>query len=138
MSPRPSGLEAGALCALRQGVPLVERGREQYDPYEPWLDARVGSDVVRACENAITHSFDEVRREILWRIGPVLADAGLRAEDIAFAFETPGRELRVVMSGPPIAEGLQQRLALRVADALRVGRRSFTKKTFAYEVRLPS
>jgi hypothetical protein len=131
---RPSGLEAGALCALRQGVPLVERGAETFDPYEPWIDGRVNGDVVRACERAIEHHFDGLRREIAWRIEPVLSDAGIAITDLAFSFDTRARELHVTITGPAIAKQFEQRLAVRVADAIRAGRRSFTKKNFAYEV----
>lgn len=132
--PRPSGLEAGALCALRQGIPLVERGTEDADPYQPWLDGRVYGDVVRACEDAIEHHFDGLRTEILWRIEPVLADAGIAAADLRFGFATNDTELHVTITGPAIAEEFEQRLAVRVADAIRAGHRSFTKKNFAYEV----
>lgn len=133
-TPRPTGTEAGALCALREGLPLVERGTEACDPYQPWLDGRVDDDVNRACEQAIEHHFDGLRSEIAWRIEPVLADAGLASDALSFAFDTVGHELHVTVTGPAIAEEFEQRLAVRVADAIRAGRRSFTKKNFAYEV----
>ena len=46
----PTAGEAGASCALRAGVPLVEAGPELLDPFTPWLSARAGDDIVAACE----------------------------------------------------------------------------------------
>ncbi|HVT76846.1 MAG TPA: hypothetical protein VHD87_07430 [Acidimicrobiales bacterium] len=132
--PRPTGLEAGAQCALRAGIPLVERGLEAYDPYEPWVGARVHGDVVLACEEAIDASNDDLRHEIFRRIHPILDDAGLVAHELRFGFDTTGGELRVTISGPAIAEEFEQRMAVRVADAVRATRRHFSKKNFVYEV----
>jgi hypothetical protein len=52
VSSEPGAREAGVACAIRAGVPVVEDGVDELDPFTPWLSGRAGTDVVGACEAA--------------------------------------------------------------------------------------
>ena len=59
--PKPTRLEAGVICALRQGIPLVVVGRTALSPYDRWASRTVDGydDLVSACEEvAATRSGD--------------------------------------------------------------------------------
>jgi hypothetical protein len=131
---RPSCTEVGATCALRSGVPIAERGPAEFDPYDPWIDARAGGDSVAACERAIERHFDGLRQDVMNRIAPILAGADVRAEDVRVRFDTAAANLQVTISGPPLPHGVEARLAVRAADATRGAPNRFAKQSFCYEV----
>jgi hypothetical protein len=58
--PLPTELETGVRCAIRAEVPVVETGAGAYDPFGPWVAARIpiGGDVVAACADVATSRFD--------------------------------------------------------------------------------
>jgi hypothetical protein len=131
---RPGGLEQGASCALRAGVPLVEAGPAPLDPYEPWLAGRVeggdGGAVVVACEAASASALDALRRRILRLVGPALAAAGVAGPDVGCRIEPRGPALHVRFDLPAAASaGLRQALAVRVLDAVRGGRQTYAEVT---------
>lgn len=129
-----TGIEAGAQCALRQGVPLAVHGATAGDPYYGYAAAHVTDSVVGACNEAVQTGFDRLKQRILSGIRQVIADAELTADAFAFRFATYGRNLEVAVVGPPMRPDLQQRLAIRAADAIRDADRSFAKTSVAYEV----
>lgn len=114
----PSIFTAGALCARRHGIPVAT--------------VNPGADVVEACETAIEHGYDALRTEIGRRIGPLLDEEHLRFDEIALDFETIGPDLRVTVSGPPLAASSKERLAVRITDGVRDTRRQFNKKSVIY------
>jgi hypothetical protein len=52
---------------------------------------------------------------------------------VACRFETDGSRLRVVLAGPAVAHRVEQALAVRVLDAVRVVPRTFGPVDVAYE-----
>jgi hypothetical protein len=137
-SARLTGREAGATCAFRAGIPVAEDGAEDFDPYEQWIDARVGTNVVAACERAIERHFDGLRSEIRYRIDAVMRDAGLDPSALSFSFDVIGRDLHVTIRGPEVPSEIEQRLAVRAAEAIRAGKRAFSKKNTSYEIVAPT
>jgi hypothetical protein len=129
---RPGGLEQGATCALRAGVPLVEAGPAPLDPYEPWLAGRVepNGDVVACCEAASASALDVLRRRILHLVRPALAAAGVAGPEVGCRIDPRGAALHVHFDVPAaVGPGLRQALAVRVLDAVRAGRQTYAEVT---------
>lgn len=114
---------------------MVEDGPDLLDPYEPWLTSRVeGGEVASACEDAATKGFASLRDDIVRRVHPLAAAAGLDARALTCRFETDGPRLRVVVRGPAVTTAFGNALAVRVLDAVRSARRSFGQVDVTYEV----
>lgn len=133
VTPRPTAAEAGASCALRSGIPVVEDGPETLDPFEPWLAARAGEDVVVACEEAVQLGLDPLRPEIVARTSQVLAGAGVDPRQVQVAFELEPPRLTVRLRGPAVSAAVEQALGVRVLDAVRAARRTFGQVDVSYE-----
>lgn len=131
----PTAGEAGASCAIRAGVPLVEAGPQLLDPFAPWLTARCGDDVVTACEDTAERGFDPLRDEIRRRISRVLGADGVDPHEIDVLFDFTPPHLTVRLRGPRVSAAVEQALSVRVLDALRTSRRSFGQVGVAYESR---
>ena len=121
----PTAREAGATCALRAGVPLVEAGPEMLDPFAAWLTACAGDDIVMACEETAELGFQPLRDEIMLRISRVLAGAGIDRNDVDVLFDFASTRLTVRLRGPAVGGSVEQALGVRVLDALRTSRRKF-------------
>lgn len=129
---RPSITEQGVTCAVRTGIPVVEDGSDLFDPYGPWLTARVRGDVVATCEQAAEAGYEPLRTEIRQRIGKVLAAAGLDPSSVDLGFRSDGLRLTVVLRGPEVARSVQQALGVRVLDAVRATRRNHGEVDVTY------
>lgn len=114
----PSIHTAGSLCAMRRGIPVAEVERSV--------------NVVAVAENAVAAGWDQLRREIRWRIAPLLSDLDVRGDAIDLDFETIGPDLYVTITGPRIDPEESQRIASRVADAIAISKRTFSKMNVAY------
>jgi len=126
VAPGPSATEQGATCALRAGVPLVEDGPGHLDPYEPWLAARVGNDVVATCEAAGAVVLSELRRAIMRLVTPALHAAGIAPERTVCRVEPAATQLAVHFDLPAAASpATKQALAVRVLDAVRGAGRTY-------------
>lgn len=122
VSPRPTPLEDGVRCATRHDVPIVEHGPDALDPFAPWIAHRVGlgEDVVDECVIAADRADEPLRRAVQDRIGPVLAAAGLRPDDVVCDIEPIGSLLVVhVDVFTDVDARLEQAIAVRVLDAVR-------------------
>lgn len=114
----PTPTEAGLRCAIRAGVPVVEQGNDLLDPYAPWVKARVGDDVVTACEAAA--SDDELIAEIRSSMSELLDAAELGIDDVGIVFERRPDLLQVHLIGDGrVSERTAQALGVRVLDVLR-------------------
>lgn len=133
IAPRPTVGEAGVSCAIRAGVPIVERGSDILDPFEPWLTERVDDSVTRACEQAALRVFDPLAVDIRFRTRQVLATAGVEPDRVHIRFDTDGANLAIRLSGPPVDARVQQALGVRVLDAVRTSPRTFAKIDVSYE-----
>lgn len=125
--PTTSAREAGASCAIRLGVPVVEQGPEALDPFGPWITARVGDgSIVEACERAMELAQDPVLADIKRRCAPLLIDHGLDPSALTGALELtwPRLQVRLQLSEPS-DPGLREAIAVRALDAVRTGRRSY-------------
>lgn len=132
-TPRPTSTEAGATCALRAGVPLVESGPAAFDPFEPWVSARVEEDVVAACEEGSLRGYDSLRAGIMARTERSLRGAGVDPSDVEVTFVYDAPRLTVQMRGPAVTPAVQQALGVRVLDALRVEPRTYGQVNVTYE-----
>ena len=138
VAPRPTVLETGVSCALRAGVPLVEKGTETLDPFTPWLTARLGDDsvdsIVDACTEAARAAFgpllSRIRRCVLQTMTALAASRG----PVSCLIEPHGRGLHVRLSGPRVGKDVENALAVRVLDAVRDAGRSFPTVDVSYRV----
>ena len=136
VAPRPSALETGVSCALRAGIPLVEKGSETFDPFAPWVTARVGDDptdgLVDACGEAAETVFGQLTARIQRRALRAMAVAAGRPGPLACTIERDGRGLHVRLVGPPVGKDIEHALAVRVADAVRAEGRSYSTLDVSY------
>jgi hypothetical protein len=127
VSPRPTPFEDGVRCATRHDVPIVEHGSDTLDPFSPWIVHRVGlgEGVVAQCAVAADRADEPLRRAVQDRIGPVLAAAGLRSDDVVCDVESVGHLLTVHIDVfTEVEPRLEQAIAVRVLDAVRDSRRT--------------
>ena len=123
-SARPTPLEDGVLCALRDHVPVVEaRTRSSvFDPFGAYVTAWVDpkADPVEAVESAARGRFDALAGAALERIGPLLEHAGLRDGDVTCEVVREGDALQVLLrTARPLPALVAQSLAVRALDAVR-------------------
>src|SRR5690606_20915645 len=119
---RPTPLEDGVLCALREGVPVVEARSSVVDPFGAYVTAWVdpGGTVTEAVEAAARTRYDVLADAVLERIRPLLAPAGLAPGDVACEVEREGEALQVVLrTAQPVVAAVAQSLAVRALDAVR-------------------
>ena len=123
--PRTTPLEVGVTCALRAGVPVVEKGRAELDPYASWIARRVDDGgVVAACEEAVEEGWSALRDRIERRALHLLPDVTGTASPgpIDCSLERQGSTLKVRLSGPPLPDSATHALAVRAVDAVRAER----------------
>lgn len=127
MTPRATPLEDGIRCAVRQGVPVVEHAPSLLDPFESFVTAWVeGGDLVDTVEGAAGHRYDPLAEDVVRRIGPLLATAGLTADQVRCRVEPRHLDLDIHLDiDAPTDAGLDQSLAVRALDAVRADRRRF-------------
>jgi hypothetical protein len=130
VSPRPTELEHGVMCAVRSGIPVVEEGFPRLDSFDTWIAERVehhdADALVHACETASSTAFRPLEREIMSRIDRILAAAGVAPSDVTCAVTAEGSELRIVFTVPTeVGRATEQALAVRALDAIRTSRRTF-------------
>jgi hypothetical protein len=132
---RPGAREGGVSCALRADVPVVEDGPDLLDPFEPWLAGRAtgDADVASTCEAAASASFDPLLDAIRARTRQLLVAASIDPSSVTCRFATAWPRLHVMLAGPPIPDGLEQALAVRVLDAVRADGRTFGQIDVGYE-----
>lgn len=126
VGPRPTVFEQGVSCAIRAGIPLVESGPAALDPYEPYVTARAGADVVGVCQRASDAARDQLRREILRLTAPILRAAGVSDRHVVCTLEPEVTRLHVEFDLPlPVDAAVKQALAVRVLDAVRGAGRTY-------------
>lgn len=133
ISSRPTATEAGVGCALRAGIPVVADGPDILDPFEPWLTARAGDDVVAACAAAVGRGFEPLQAAIRDRIHDVLVGAGIEPGAVESRLEYDHPRLNVLLRGPQVTRPVHQALGVRVLDAVRAADRTFGQVNVAYE-----
>lgn len=111
--------EHGVSCALRAGVPVVEDGPAESDPYAAWIAARVdGSSVATAVESAVERAFDPLIRAIEACTRRLIESAHIDPTDVSWVVESRGHGLAIHLDGPRMTRQLEQAIAVRVLDAL--------------------
>lgn len=126
--PRPFLAEDGVRCAVRAGVPIVEDGSDFFDPFDPWVDRRVGphDDLVNECEAAADRRFDPLRALIRERITRLVSSVGTTAKETTCRIEPIGFDLQVDLHVPvPLDRRVQQALAVRILDAVHASGRTY-------------
>jgi hypothetical protein len=126
----PTRREDGALCAVRNHVPLVVASDGGPDPFATWEAAAVGfdADVVAACERAahrpLPRHSDIARaaaREVVrraTRAGSVV-ESRHRLDAIDADVRRVDGRLSVHVRGPDATSAVQHMIAVRVTAALR-------------------
>ena len=125
--PRPTPLEQGVSCAIRAGIPVVEAGPADVDPYDPWLAARVtgAGTVVPTCEAVAETTGRGLRADVLRRTSAILTGVGAGPDDVGCRLEPRAGDLQVHLDLPVVVgAGVEQALAVRVLDAVRAGTRT--------------
>jgi hypothetical protein len=100
--PRPFAVEDGVRCAIRAGVPIVEDGSDFFDPFDPWVDRRVGphDDLVAQCESAAQGRFDLLRTLVRERIARLMTAVGTTANETTCRVEPIGSDLQIDLYVP--------------------------------------
>lgn len=137
ISPEPTAAGSSVRCALRAGVPVVEDGADLLDPFEPWITARTGTDLVASCQEAAGAAFAPVVEELRTRVEPVLVEAGVDPDELAIAFDVDGTSLVIRLDGPEVDERTRQAISVRALTALTRTRRRFTRVDVAYREPAP-
>jgi hypothetical protein len=119
---RPTPLEDGVLCALRDGVPVVEARSSVVDPFGAYVTAWVDptETVAEAVEAVAQGRYDVVADAVLARIAPLLEHAALEAADVTCEVVREGDALQVlVRTARPVVALDAQSIAVRALDAVR-------------------
>jgi hypothetical protein len=119
---RPTPLEDGVLCALRDGVPLVEARSSVVDPFGAYVTAWVDptESAVDAVEAAARGRHEAVASAVLDRIAPLVQQAGLTPADVSCEVVREGDALQVLLrTARPVVALVAQSLAVRALDAVR-------------------
>jgi hypothetical protein len=122
VAPRPGPTEEGATCAIRAGLPIVEQGSDQLDPFAAWVTHRVrhDGDVAEACEDALDIADEPLERHIRQRIAGLLQRAGLDEDDATVRLVHVERGLEVHLDIPLPADSRRDHaLTVRALDAVR-------------------
>ena len=132
LEPRPTQREDGAMCAIRAGVPLVEKGNGLLDPFDPWVINRVvGEDGLdEALDDAVERADGDLRRTLHLRTQPLLDKAGVPVGEVRFAIDR-GPDVMIVEMWRPGApdDRLDDALAVRMYDVVRSHARRRAPKT---------
>lgn len=124
----PTELEGGVRCAIRAHVPVIETRAGAFDPFGPWMAARlpIGGDVAAACADVAEHRFDDLADLIRARVARLLTSAAVDPSEISCSFEETAMSLDVHLELPTaVARGVEQALAVRVLDAVRADGRTY-------------
>jgi hypothetical protein len=118
--PQPSPFEDGAVCALRQHIPLVAVDAA-VNPFAAWTARSVasGDDVVAVCEDAASAALprhSEIATEVARE---VVAQAGADPTNVTAVVRRRQGALKVTVELPDPAAGLRGMIASRVVTELR-------------------
>ncbi|SRR6266511_6411982 len=118
--PRPSLYEGGAVCALRQLVPLVAVDA-RINPFARWTVRDVGrdEDLAAACEEAATAPLPRHGEVATAAARGVLEDSGVDPSGAGAVVRRVRGALEVAVSLPDGATGFEGSVAARVITALR-------------------
>lgn len=128
VQPEATPLEAGATCAIRADVPIVELGTDLLDPFAPWITRRIASatEALDACEEVAEHNRDPLRRAIQEKIAALLGAAGIDPATVECTIQGGRTSLEVHLELPgPVGLRLEHALAVRVLDAVRASGRTY-------------
>ena len=127
--PQTTPLEAGATCAIRADLPIVELGTDLLDPFAPWITRRIASaaEAPAACA--------DVAQPQPRSAAPGHPGAGSRRSSAPPA-STPTAVDCTIEGGPsslevhldlpePVGLRLEHALAVRVLDAVRSSGRTY-------------
>lgn len=132
---RPTHLEAGVLCALRQRTPLAVVGQLHLNPFVRWTNATsettTAEDVVAACEAAVARSLEQLGSEIAEVVRSLIADQGRQPGGVTVEVSRDGDDMRVTIRRPESLADLDEAMAIRVHRAIREARISVPRLSLA-------
>ena len=114
-----TALEDGVSCALRAGVPVVEVGGHESAPLRSWTFPAGASPVAEAVEAVAAKRYVSLEAAIVDGIALLAAKNDVDPGAFACRITRHGRGLSVEVSGPPVAGGLQQAMAVRAYGIVR-------------------
>lgn len=121
-------LEAGATCAIRADVPIVELGTDLLDPFAPWISRRIAraEDAPSACADVASHTRDPLRQAIQGRIAALLGASGVDPEAVECTISGNASSLDIHLDLPvPVGMRVEHAIAVRVLDAVRSSGRTY-------------
>lgn len=121
--PLPTQRETGATCARRAGIPIVEQGPAELDPWEPWIQARVDPDSpdLALVTAGIAGRVDAPAESAIRRtLAPLLQAARIDPTAVGCSLERTGSNVAVHITLPePADRSLRSAISVRVLDGLR-------------------
>jgi hypothetical protein len=121
--PLPTYLEDGATCAHRAGIPIVEQGPAELDPWARWIAARVDADSreLALVTAGVAREVDTPAHAAIQRVlAPLLRSAGMDERAIDCRLERSGANVSVHVTLPsPADRALRSAIGVRVLDGLR-------------------
>ncbi|MEQ1785770.1 MAG: hypothetical protein ABL966_01860 [Acidimicrobiales bacterium] len=126
--PHPSPLEAGATCAIRADVPIVEIGTDLLDPFAPWIARRIANpkEAPDACAEVASEQREPLRRAIHDRIAALLAAGNVDPGAVTCTISGASSTLEIHLELPhAVGLRLEHALAVRVLDAVRSSGRTY-------------
>jgi hypothetical protein len=126
--PQTGPLEAGATCAIRADVPIVELGTDLLDPFAPWITRRIATadEAPAACADVASNSREPLRRAIRARISALLQASGIDPGTVEVTIGGGPASLDVHLDLPePVGVRAEHALAVRVLDAVRSSGRTY-------------
>jgi hypothetical protein len=121
--PRPSPYEDGAVCALRQHIPLVVVAPPSpAQPFERWATKTIGwaDDLIAACEETAAQPLERHGEIALEAVDEMLDKAGRSTEDATAVVRRDRGALKVVLHLPDADAILEGQITARVLTALRL------------------
>jgi hypothetical protein len=119
---QPTRREEGAVCAVRQHVPLVVAGSDVSDPFQLWESEALGrtDNVVNACERVARAPLREHTRRATKAIDDVLLRRNHRGLVLLVAVHRRDGRLDVTVRASEVLPGdVRGMIAVRIVAALR-------------------
>lgn len=126
--PQTTPLEAGATCAIRADVPIVELGTDLLDPFAPWVARRIStaSEAPSACADAADHSRSQLHQAIQDRIAALLGASMIDPEAVECTISGNPSSLDIHLELPtPVGIRVEHAIAVRVLDAVHSSGRTY-------------
>lgn len=117
----PTPFEDGVRCAVRAGVPVVEVGERDGDPFAEWITLRAEErSLSAACRAAVGLARQPLVEAVLERVSSVVVDPQGRPAEVGCTIDSrwPDLDVRLTVAGA-VDRRTEQAMSVRAYDALR-------------------